>query len=199
MPVSLYLYNDLCIYLFYSFHQVPVEIRLFIMRGEETASDAPAAEICSYTRKLIHIVPGGFIHRRVVLLQFGVRDGGDKELHFAQVAGIVRIQVQENGEAASLGGEEERHHTRIGGEPLTHKFHLFIFQVVYANGDDGVVAKQGVRLPHVAVVARQSKKGEPPPCLLHGVAVSAAADIGDYGTQVRFSRHGGEATVGGDN
>ena len=150
----------------------------------------------------------------MMVLKLRVRDERHGEGHLAQTAGIRRAQVKEDFEAVPLGREEARHNVGVGLKQTADGIHTVGRQLVHVHGDDGVVAKQAVRLPQGGVVSRERKKRE---LLLDGVRfgevaqtqllfhfpnrmeVGAVADVGYHGSQVRFAGNGGEAAVSGNH
>ena len=194
--------------------QSRIQIRLRIERSEEAPTDILTAHVHRKSDEALHVQAGGLVHQRMMVLKLRVRDERHGEGHLAQTAGIRRAQVKEDFEAVPLGREEARHNVGVGLKQTADGIHTVVRQLVHVHGDDGVVAKQAVRLPQGGVVSRERKKRE---LLLDGVRfgevaqtqllfhfpnrmeVGAVADVGYHGSQVRFAGNGGEAAVSGNH
>ena len=194
--------------------QSRIQIRLRIERSEEAPTDILTAHVHRKSDETLHVQAGGLVHQRMMVLKLRVRDERHGEGHLAQTAGIRRAQVKEDFEAMPLGREEARHNVGVGLKQTADGIHTVVRQLVHVHGDDGVVAKQAVRLPQGGVVSRERKKRE---LLLDGVRfgevaqtqlllhfpnrmeVGAVANVGYHGSQVRFAGNGGEAAVSGNH
>ena len=159
-------------YFFYLSQQFRIEVCLHIERSEEATPDVLAADINLYTRYLLYVQTGSLVHQRMVFLQFGISDDGNRESSLAQAAGVLRAQGQEDFKAVALRGEEESQHVGIRREGLAHTLYPAVLQVVHVDGDHGVVTYQRVGLAHRVVITRQREERQ---LLLDGVGFGEVA------------------------
>lgn len=148
--------------------QSRIQIRLRIERSEEAPTDILTAHVHRKSDEALHVQAGGLVHQRMMVLKLRVRDERHGEGHLAQAAGIRRAQVEEDFEAVPLGREEARHNVGVSLKQTADGIHMVVRQLVHVHGDDGVVAKQAVRLPQGGVVSRERKKGS---CFLMAFAL----------------------------